>query len=41
MRSLILWSVRKMTFINIIAVAVAAIGVIILVGLAVIVWFDV
>lgn len=30
-----------MTFINIIAVAVAAIGVIILVGLAVIVWFDV
>lgn len=29
-----------MTFINIIALAVAAIGVIILVGLAVIVWFD-
>lgn len=30
-----------MTFINIIAVAVAAIGVVILVGLAVIVWLDV
>lgn len=39
-RALILWSVKSMTFIEIIAIAVAAIAAIIVVGLVIVVYFD-